>query len=76
MTTIFRRKQLEGKLKISRSTIYTMIAAGTFPKPIKIGKRAVGWPDDLIEQWLDDRRNGRTLLPTYQLPVAKQEPGQ
>lgn len=73
MTTIYRRKQLEHKLRISRSTIYAMIAAGTFPKPIKIAKRAVGWPDDLIEQWLDDRRSGRTLLPNYQLPVAKQE---
>ena len=73
MTTIYRRKQLEGKLKISRSTIYAMISAGTFPRPVKIGKRAVGWPDDLIERWLDDRKNGRTLFPDYQLPVAEQE---
>lgn len=73
MRTIYRRKQLEGMLSISRSTIYAMMEAGTFPKPIRIGKRAVGWPDDLIQRWLDDRRNGRNLFPGYRLPVAKQE---
>jgi len=73
MTTIYRRKDLEAKLNISRSTIYAMVTAGTFPKPVKIGKRAVGWPDDLIERWLDDRRSGRTLSPGYHVPVAARE---
>lgn len=27
-----------------RSTLYRRIADGLFPKPIKIGPRAVGWP--------------------------------
>ncbi|WP_313039315.1 helix-turn-helix transcriptional regulator [Sphingobium yanoikuyae] len=73
MTTIHRRKQLEGQLGISRSTIYAMIAAGTFPKPIRIGKRAVGWPDDVIKRWLEDRKSGRALLPNYRLPEASDE---
>ena len=29
---------------MSRSTIYLRVADGTFPKPISLGGRAVGWP--------------------------------
>ncbi len=39
----------------SRPTIYRDIEAGTFPKPIKIGPRAVAWPSSVIQKWIDDR---------------------
>lgn len=71
MTIIYRRKQLEWKLKISRSTIYAMIKAGTFPRPILIGKRAVGWPEDVVAEWIEDRRSGASLLPGYQPPKPR-----
>jgi prophage regulatory protein len=32
----------------SRSTIYSKIKAGTFPKPVKLGPKAVGWVEDEI----------------------------
>lgn len=35
---------------ISRATLYRMAAAGTFPKPRKLGKRSV-WSAEDIEQW-------------------------
>lgn len=35
-----------------------MIAEGTFPKPIQLGKRAVGWPESAIAEWLESRTNG------------------
>lgn len=28
----------------SRSTVYADVARGTFPRPVRIGVRAVGWP--------------------------------
>jgi len=28
---------------------------GTFPKPIKLGARAVGWLESEIEEWLQAR---------------------
>lgn len=40
---------------LSRSTIYAMIAEGTFPKPLRLGKRAVGWPESAINEWLEGR---------------------
>lgn len=40
---------------LGRSTIYRMMDEGTFPKPIKLGQRAVAWQDDLIRQWIASR---------------------
>ena len=56
---IFRRKDLEERLKLSRSSIYAMMAEGEFPKPIRLGRRAVGWLSDDIEKWLQDLQGDR-----------------
>ena len=53
--TILRRKQVENRTGLSRSTIYLRIQEGTFPKPIKLGERAVGWLENEIEAWLAAR---------------------
>lgn len=53
--SILRRKQDEKKTGLSRSTIYLRIQEGTFPKPINLGERAVGWLDNEIEEWLAAR---------------------
>lgn len=42
---------------LSRSTIYAMMTEGAFPKSIKLGKRAVGWREADIAEWLDSRAN-------------------
>lgn len=52
---ILRRPDVEIRTGLSRSTIYAMMAEGSFPKPIKIGKRAVGWPECVIGKWLESR---------------------
>ena len=51
---ILRRKQLETRLGLSRSSIYQTMADGKFPYPIKLGSRAVGWKSTDIEKWLQD----------------------
>jgi len=43
--TILRRKQVETRTGLSRSTIYLRIKEGTFSGPVNLGARAVGWPD-------------------------------
>lgn len=50
--TILRRKQVEVRTGLSRSTIYLRIQEGTFPKSIRLGPRAVGWIESEIEAWL------------------------
>ena len=50
---ILRRKQLEARLGLSRSTIYAKVAAGELPPPIQLGSgRAVGWIEAEIDEWL------------------------
>lgn len=50
--SILRRKQVEKKTGLSRSTIYLRVKEGTFPRPINLGARAVGWLENEIEAWL------------------------
>ena len=40
---------------LSRSTIYLRVAEGTFPKPVSLGGRAVGWLEAEIQDWLQRR---------------------
>jgi prophage regulatory protein len=53
--TILRRKQVEARTGLSRSTLYSMIQRGQFPRPVTLTARAVGWLETEIEQWLAER---------------------
>lgn len=53
--TILRRKQVEARVGLSRSTIYLRITRGEFPAPVSLGVRAVGWTSDSIDRWIADR---------------------
>lgn len=50
-----RRKQVEARTGLSRSTIYLHIQQGTFPAPVHLGVRAVGWIESEITAWIADR---------------------
>ena len=39
----------------STSRIYQDMAAGRFPKPIRIGARGVAWREADLERWLAER---------------------
>ncbi len=39
----------------SRSSIYSKMSEGTFPKSIKLGPRAIGWLQRDIEAWMYTR---------------------
>lgn len=58
---ILRRPDVETLVGLSRSTLYAMIAAGSFPKPIKLGKRAVGLRAADLDAWLEARVTGEAL---------------
>lgn len=57
--TILRRKEVEQRTGLSRSTIYLRIQKGTFPKPVNLGARAVGWLGHEIDAWLIARIKNR-----------------
>ena len=54
-TTILRLPTVKARTGLARSTIYLRIAQGTFPRPIRLGERSVGWVEEAIEGWLNGR---------------------
>ena len=54
-TRVMRRPDVVAAVGLSRSTIYQMMAEERFPKPVKLGERAVAWREDDIEAWLNSR---------------------
>ncbi|MGF6609218.1 helix-turn-helix transcriptional regulator [Paraburkholderia sp. 40] len=57
---ILRRGQVEQEVGLKRSTIYQRMQEGTFPRPIRLGERAVGWRATDIELFLEDPAGYRT----------------
>ena len=43
------------KTGLSRSTLYTYIAAGTFPTQRRLGKRRVAWLASEVKAWICSR---------------------
>ena len=70
---IIRRKQVEARTGLSRSSIYAKMRPNpkrpadydpTFPKPVSVGARSVGWIEAEIITWLTtqvekSRKTGR-----------------
>jgi prophage regulatory protein len=52
---ILRRQLVESQTGLSRSKIYDLITRDEFPRPIKIGARAVGWVEADVEAWITSR---------------------
>jgi len=59
---VLRRKAVEVKTGHSTSTIYEKMAAGEFPRPIRLGPRAVGWLEDEIDAYIDQRTAERNRM--------------
>lgn len=51
-TAILRLPAVKARTGLSRSTIYLRASGGQFPKPIKLGPRAVGWLESDVDDWL------------------------
>lgn len=54
-TSILRLPTVKARTGLSRSTIYLRVSEGTFPKPVSLGGRAVGWIESEVQQWLEQR---------------------
>ena len=50
-----RRPAVEAVTGLSRSSIYAMMDTDDFPRPVRIGKRAVAWPESAVTAWLASR---------------------
>ena len=52
---ILRLPAVKARTGLSRSTIYLRISEGSFPKPVSLGSRAVGWIESEIDDWLNQK---------------------
>ena len=48
-------REVMRRLRMSRSSIYAAIAAGEFPRPIRVGSRSVRWFAREIDVWVESR---------------------
>jgi prophage regulatory protein len=39
---------------LSKTTLYRMVRAGSFPKQVQIGVRCTGWRESAIREWIAD----------------------
>ena len=51
---VLRRRDVQDRTGLSRSTLYERVAEGSFPQPIHLGGRSVGWLESEVDQWIDD----------------------
>ena len=52
---LLRRPEVERLTGLSRPTIYRQMAEGLFPRPRRIGRRAVAWLASDVEAWAASR---------------------
>lgn len=50
-----KKTGIPGLVPFSKSTILRRVAAGTFPKPVKLSERVTAWRAEDIRTWLDQQ---------------------
>ena len=51
-TRFVRLPDVMARTGLSRSTIYVRVGEGSFPKPVQLGARAVGWIEEEVDGWI------------------------
>ena len=59
MNQILKLPDVMRATALSRSSIYAFIQKKSFPSPVKLGERAVGWKSEEIAAWIESRSNLR-----------------
>ena len=52
---LLRLSEVAARTGLGRTTIYRKMREGSFPEPLRIGARAVRWPESEIEAWVAAR---------------------
>jgi prophage regulatory protein len=50
-----RRKDVQLRTGLARSTIYLYIQQGAFPKPVSLGRHVVAWLESEVSAWITER---------------------
>lgn len=52
---ILRLPETIKKTGLSRSTIYLRIKSNSFPEPVNLGERSIGFIESEIDDWIEQR---------------------
>jgi len=44
---------------LSRSTIYRLVESGKFPRPVKLTTRTIGWVEEEVRDFLQEKIDNR-----------------
>lgn len=55
MTKLLRINDVIATIGLSRSSIYLLMSQSLFPRPIRVGKRAVAWNSQTLLDWINAR---------------------
>ena len=56
---IIRLSEVLANTGLARSSVYRYVAEGSFPKPVSLGDRAVGWVESEVREWVLARIEAR-----------------
>ena len=60
---LLRLPEVLKRTGLGRSALYALMKAGTFPRPLRIGARAVAWLEDEVDEWIRKRPRGGSDRP-------------
>lgn len=52
---LLRLPSVTERVGLKRTAIYDMVRVGTFPKPVPLNDKSVGWLESEIEAWIASR---------------------
>ena len=58
---LLRLPEVEHLTGLCRSAIYENMQKGTFPKSVKVGRRAATWSESAVQTWIAERLAGRAM---------------
>lgn len=53
---LLRLPEVMGRVGLSRSTIYELMATGRFPRQIYLGARSVAWAQEDLDAWISQQQ--------------------
>ena len=51
--SLLRLPQVEAVVGLKKSKIYSLLQAGQFPAPVRLGPRSVRWQGSAVRAWID-----------------------
>lgn len=57
---VMRLHEVMARTGLGRATVYRLIAAGEFPRQLRLSRAGSGWLSDEVDAWIDARAAARS----------------